>query len=58
MPKERRARGEGGVRRRTDGAWEASLDLGTGLAGKRVVKWFRAPTRSLPSPAGVRLSTS
>ncbi len=34
------------MRLRSDGAWEASLDLGTGLSGKRMVKWFRAPTRS------------
>ena len=42
----RRARGEGGIRLRPDGAWESSLDLGTGPGGRRQVRWFRASTRS------------
>lgn len=46
MAGERRARGEGGIRNRADGAWEASLDLGTGPGGRRQVRWFRASTRS------------
>lgn len=45
-PKPRRPRGEGTLRKRRDGACEASLDLGVGPDGKRVVQWFRGKTNA------------
>jgi integrase len=44
MPK-RRGRGEGGIRQRPDGRWEATLDLGW-KSGKRVRRYFYGRTRS------------
>ncbi len=41
----RRGHGEGGIRRRTDGRWEGSIDLGYGPDGKRRRKYVYARTR-------------
>ena len=42
----RRGHGEGGIRRRPDGRWEASIDLGYGPDGKRHRKFVYARTRA------------
>jgi integrase len=46
MAGRRRGRGEGSVRQRIDGRWEARVDLGRGLNGKRRQKSVFAPTES------------
>ena len=42
----RRGHGEGGIRRRPDGRWEGSIDLGYGSDGKRHRKFVYARTRA------------
>ena len=41
----RRSKGDGGVRQRSDGAWEATVDLGRSPDGKRQVRSFRGRTK-------------
>src|SRR5487761_2403987 len=43
---DRRPKGDGGLRQRRDGAWEATLNLGVAPNGKRLVRSFRGPTRA------------
>ncbi len=42
--RQRRVKGEGSVRQRRDGSWEAAFDLGVGPDGKRRRRYFRGPT--------------
>lgn len=44
--KKRRAKGDGGVSKRADGYWEATLDLGYDGNGKRVRRRFTGKSRS------------
>jgi integrase len=41
----RRGKGDGGIRRRSDGRWEACIELGAG-PGQRPRKWIYGPTRA------------
>ena len=44
--KPRRGRGEGGVGRRPDGSWYATVSLGTDVDGKRARKYFYGDSKS------------
>jgi integrase len=46
MPKARRGRGEGGIRERTDGRWEAYISCGSDDSGKRVREYVYGATKS------------
>lgn len=45
-PRRRRGHGEGGIRRRPDGRWEASIHVGYGPDGKRKRKFVYGRTRA------------